>query len=162
MIRQIRIALVGMAVIALAGCAKKEEPAKDTATAAAAPAPAPAPAPKPVTAADFAGRWNMETRNEVATDTVVTKSVLVATADTSGWVLELPSGKKVAHHVTLSGDSVTMKSEPYASMRRKGKQVWTEGTYRLENGKLVGTTVAHYANSGADSVVRLRTEGTKQ
>jgi len=55
-----------------------------------------------------------------------------------------------------------MKSEPYASMRRKGKQVWTEGTYRLENGKIVGTTVAHYANSGADSVVRLRTEGTKQ
>ena len=160
MIRQIRIALVGSAVIMLAGCAKKEEPAKDTATAAAAPAPAPAPAP--VTLADFAGRWNMETRSEAGTDTVVTKSVLVATADTSGWVLELPSGKKVAHHVALSGDSVMMKSEPYASMRRKGKQVWTEGAYRLENGKIVGTTVAHYAQSGADSVVRFRTEGTKQ
>jgi hypothetical protein len=40
--------------------------------------------------------------------------------------------------------------------------VWTEGVYRLESGKLVGTTVAHYMKSGADSLQRLRTEGTKQ
>ena len=79
----------------------------------------------------------------------------VETATASAW-------EKVKHHVTLSGDSIMLKSEPYASMRRKGKQVWTESVYRLENGKLVGPTVAHYAKSGADSVLRLQTEGTKQ
>ena len=119
MVRQLRTTLAVAAVLTLAACAKKEAPATDTATAMAAPAPAPAPAS--VSLADFAGKWNMETRNEDATDTIVTKSVLVATADTSGWVLELPSGKKVAsNQVTVSGDSLMMKSEPYSSMRRKG------------------------------------------
>jgi hypothetical protein len=33
---------------------------------------------------------------------------------------------------------------------------------RLQDGKLVGTTTAHYAKSGADSVLVLKTEGTKQ
>jgi hypothetical protein len=47
-------------------------------------------------------------------------------------------------------------------MRRKGKTVVTEGVYRLQGGKLVGTTTAHYANSGADSVLVLKAEGTKQ
>lgn len=157
MSRQIRVALAGIAVLTLAACAKKEQP--PTETVAAAPAPAPPPA---ATLADFAGRWNMVTRPESGPDTTVTSAVLVATADTGGWFLELPSKVKVPHHVTLSGDSIVLKSEPYASMRRKGKQVWTEGAYRLQNGKLVGTTVAHYMKSGADSVLRLTAEGTRQ
>jgi hypothetical protein len=160
MSHRIRNALAGLAALTLAACAKKEQPPVDTA-AAAAPAPAPAPAPA-VTLADFAGRWNMVTRPESGPDTAVTKVVMVGTADTSGWVMELPSNVKVKHHVTLSGDSIILKSEPYASMRRKGKTVWTEGAYRLQNGKLVGTTVAHYMKSGADSVLRLTAEGTRQ
>lgn len=159
MIRLTHVALAGAVVLAVGACGKKEQPAADTVTAMATPAPAPAPA---VTLADFAGRWNMVTRPESGTDTAATKVVMVGTADTTGWVMELPSGKKVAHHVSFSGDSVMVKSEPYASMRRKGKQVWTEGVYRLENGKMVGTTIAHYMKSGADSVLRLKTEGTKQ
>lgn len=157
--RHVRAALAGTVVLALAACAKKEQPAADTTAAMATPAPAPAPA---VTLADFAGRWNMVTRPESATDTAVTKVVMVGTADTTGWLMELPSGVKVPHHVTFSGDSITLKSEPYSSMRRKGKQVWTEGVYRLQDGKLVGTTVAHYMKAGADSVLRLTAEGTKQ
>jgi hypothetical protein len=31
----------------------------------------------------------------------------------------------------------------------------------MQNGKLVGTTTAHYVTTGPDSVIRLRTEGTK-
>ena len=159
MIRLSRVALAGAVMFAVAACTKKEEPAADTATAMAAPAPAAAPA---VTLADFAGRWNMVARPESGTDTTTTKVVMVATADTTGWMMELPSGKKVAHRVSFSGDSVMVKSEPYASMRRKGQQVWTEGVYRLQNGKMVGTTVAHYMKAGADSVLRLTSEGTKQ
>ena len=161
MVRPIRIAIAGTVVLMLAGCAKSE-PAKDTTTAMAPAEPAPAPAPaKTISLADLAGRWNFETRGD-GTDTMVTKAVVVATADSTGWVMELPTGKKVAQHVTVSGDSIMVKSDTYASMRRKGKQVWSEGVYRLENGKLVGTMIGHYANSGADSVLRFRSVGTKQ
>jgi hypothetical protein len=38
----------------------------------------------------------------------------------------------------------------------------TESVFRLQNGKLVGTTTAHYTKSGADSVLVLKSEGTKQ
>lgn len=124
MSRRIRFALAAVAALAVAACAKKEQPP--------------------------------------AADTTVATAVLVATPDTSGWVMELSSKVKVKNHVTFSGDGVTVKSEPYASMRRKGKQVWSESVYRLENGKLVGLMVAHYAKSGADSVLRLKAEGTKQ
>ena len=157
--RHIRIAAAGTVVLMLAGCAKSDS-AKDTTTAMAAPEPAPAPA-KTLSLADLAGRWNFETRGD-GTDTTVTKAVVVATADSTGWVMELPSGKKVANHVSVSGDSLMVRSEPYASMRRKGKQVWSEGVYRLEDGKLVGTLTGHYANSGADSVLKLHSVGTKQ
>ena len=161
MVRPIRIAIAGTVVLMLAGCAKSE-PAKDTTTAMAPAEPAPAPAPaKSISLADLAGRWNFETRGD-GTDTMVTKAVVVATADSTGWVMELPTGKKVAQHVTVSGDSIMVKSDTYASMRRKGKQVWSEGVYRLENGKLVGTLIGHYANSGADSVLKLHSVGTKQ
>jgi glucose/arabinose dehydrogenase len=161
MIRHVRVTLAGTLVLALAGCAKSE-PAKDTTPAMATPAPAPEPAPaKSISLAELAGKWNFETRGEGA-ESMVTKAVVIATADTSGWVMELPSGKKVANHVSVSGDSIMVRSEPYASMRRKGKQVWSEGVYRLENGKLVGTMIGHYANSGADSVLRFRSVGTKQ
>jgi len=159
MVRHVHVALAGIVVLTLAGCAKSE-PAKDTTAAMMAPAPEPVPA-KTISLADLAGRWNFETRGD-GTDTTVTKAVVVATADSTGWVLELPSGKKVANHVSVSGDSIMIRSEPYASMRRKGKQVWSEGVYRLENGKLVGTLVGHYANSGADSVLKLHSVGTKQ
>jgi hypothetical protein len=37
----------------------------------------------------------------------------------------------------------------------------SEGSLRLQNGKLVGTTIAHYAKAGPDSVLRLHAEGTK-
>jgi hypothetical protein len=128
--------------------------------APAEPAAAPAPA-KTISLADLAGRWNFESRGDGA-DTMVTKAVVVATADSTGWVMELPTGKKVAQHVTVSGDSIMVKSDTYACMRRKGKQVWTEAVYRLESGKLVGTLTGHYANSGADSVLTLHSVGTKQ
>lgn len=159
MVRHVHVALAGIVVLTLAGCAKSE-PAKDTTAAMMAPAPEPAPA-KTIALADLAGKWNFESRGDGA-DSMVTKAVVVATADSTGWVLELPSGKKVAQHVSVSGDSIMVKSDTYPSLRRKGKQVWSEGVYRLEDGKLVGTLVGHYANSGADSVLTLHSVGTKQ
>jgi hypothetical protein len=156
-----RVAIAYSAGALLAGCAKSDRAAKDsTATAAAVPAPAPAPAPA-LTLADFAGKWQVRSIPETGKDTSPTNYVLTATADTAGWLITFPSGVKVPVHVTLSGDSVMEKTGIFASQRRKGVKVMTEGSMTLQGGKLVGTTVAHYSTTGPDSVLRLRTEGTK-
>ena len=94
-------------------------------------------------------------------DMTPTKYVLTATADTSGWVIDFPSGLKVPVQITVSGDSVLFKTQPYASQRRKNVKVSTDGSYRLQNGKLTGMSTGHYINAGADSVLQFRLEGTK-
>jgi hypothetical protein len=40
-------------------------------------------------------------------------------------------------------------------------QVTTHGVYRKDGDKLVGRVTAHYATKGADSVLVLRSEGTR-
>ena len=162
----LRVALACSTTLVLIGCAKSEQAKTDSAggaaaaPAAAAPAAAPAPAPA-LTLADVAGKWQMRSAPESGTDTSATTYVLTATTD-STWTMTFPSGLKVPVHVTVAGDSLMEKTGSFASQRRKGVKVaMTEGTLRLQNGKLVGTTTAHYAKAGPDSVLRLRTEGTK-
>ena len=75
--------------------------------------------------------------------------------------MTFPSGLKVPLHVSVSGDSLLVKTGTFASQRRKGVKVTTEGSIKLQNGKLIGATTAHYANAGPDSVLHTRTEGTK-
>ena len=145
----------------LAGCAKSDQAATDSAAGAAAtPTPAPAPAP-PLSLADVAGKWQVRAVPESGTDTSATNYVLTATADTTGWFITFPSGLKVPVHITASGDSLIERTGTFASQRRKGVKVMTEGSLRLQDGKLVGTTIAHYSGAGPDSVLRLRTEGTR-
>jgi hypothetical protein len=160
-----RVAIACSATLLFAACAKSDQGAKDSAAgAAAAPAAAATPAPTPPPAlslADVAGKWQVRAVPESGTDTTATTYVLTATADTTGWVITFPSGLKVPVHVTASGDSVIERTGTFASQRRKGVKVMTEGSFRLQNGKLVGTTIGHYAKAGPDSVLRLRTEGTK-
>lgn len=159
----IRAALACTAVFTVAACTKTEKPATDTAAAAAAAAPAPAPAaPTPIALASVAGKWNVVSTPVSGKDTSSTKVVMTATADTTPWTFPLPSGKTVKNHVTVSGDSIMLKSDTYKSLRRKGKDVWTETVYHVKDGKLAGTMVAHYLKSGADSVLSLKVEGTKQ
>jgi hypothetical protein len=146
------------ALLVAAACGKSEQAADTTKAVAAAPAPAPAPA---VTLADFAGKWAVVATPESGKDTAVTKYTMTATADTTGWVIEFPTGVKVPLQVSLSGDSVLVKSGQFSSQRRKKVKVWTEGAARLQGGKFVGETTAHYINAGADSVLKLRIEGNK-
>ncbi|HSQ30049.1 MAG TPA: hypothetical protein VLN49_09375 [Gemmatimonadaceae bacterium] len=154
------VALVCFTLLVVA-CAKKEQAATDSsAAAAAAAAAAPPPAPA-FSLADFAGKWQVNGVPLAGKDTTPTKYVLTATADTSGWVIDFPSGLKVPVQITVSGDSVLFKTQPYASQRRKNVKVSTEGSFRVQNGKLTGISTAHYINAGADSVLQLRAEGTK-
>ena len=159
--RIIRIALAGCTVLLVAGCAKKE-PAQDT-TAAMAPEPAPAAAPAPaaLSLADLAGKWQFSNVPMSGADTSPTNYVITATADTTGWVMEFPSGVKVPLHVRVDGDSLVTVAGPFASQRRKSTKVKTESTLRLQDGKLTGVTTAHYDTKGADSVLQLRGSGSR-
>jgi len=163
----LRVAVACSTTLLIAGCAKSDQATRDSAAgtaaapAAATPAPTPAPAPT-LSLADVAGKWQMRSVPESGTDTSATTYVMTATADTTGWMITFPSGVKVPVHVMASGDSLVQKTATFASQRRKGVKVSTDGVFRLQNGKLVGTTIAHYMKAGADSVLRLHTEGTKQ
>jgi hypothetical protein len=144
---------------AVAACAKKEAP-KDT-TAAMAPAPAPTPAPA-LAAADVAGTWHLAAVPTTGKDTSATEFDLAATADSADWTMTFTKSKlKVPAKHSISGDTLTISAGPFSSQRRKGLKVSTVSVLKLEGGKLVGQTVAHYEKAGADSVATLRTEGTK-
>ncbi len=147
----------------LAGCAKKDEAAVDTSSMMASSTTTntmPA-APAPVNLADVAGKWNEVAKPESGKDTTATTFVLTATADTTGWTITFPGKAPIATQVQLSGDSVIVSAGPYDSVRRKGTKVTTESSFRLQDGKLVGTTTAHYKTTKADSVLKLKNEGTR-
>jgi hypothetical protein len=150
------LALLCCAAVA-AGCSKPEQtPAQDT-TAVVTPPP-----PAPISLAEVAGTWTVRSMAE-GSDSVLVTTTMVATADTAGWTITLPGRAKPvpSRVVEVAGDSITTESGPYESVLRKGVQVTTHSVMRLKDGKLVGMTVAHYATTAADSVVRLRTEGTR-
>ena len=152
-------------VAVAAACAKSDTQRAADSAAAAAPTPSPAMAPAGSTAravsfADVAGKWNMRSVPESG-DTTATMYVMTATSDSSGWKLAFPKGPTVAAHVVAMGDSIVMDAGPYASVRRKGLQVTTHSVMRREGDRLVGTTVAHYKTTSPDSVLRLRSEGTR-
>jgi len=156
-----RVALAVGTLSLLAACAKNDQAAKDSAAAAAAAPPPAAPAPAALNLADFAGKWAVVATPTSGKDTASTKYTLTATADTTGWMIDFPSGVKVPMMVSVSGDSLLIKTGVFSSQRRKNVKVQTEGSFRLTGGKLVGMTTAHYQGAGADSVLQLHTEGTK-
>ncbi len=142
----------------LTACAKTDkQPAQDT---AAAMSDAPAMA-APISLADVAGKWAMRTMNESGDSTLVSYE-MVATADMAGWTLHFPKRAPIAVRVlAVAGDSIVFESGPYESVLRKGVNVSVHSVARLQDDKLVGTAVARYATSKADSVVNLRTVGTR-
>ena len=146
----------------LVACAKTEkQPATDTGAATPTAAPAATATPAALSLSNLAGKWAFRGTTEDAKSTVVTFD-MVATADTSGWTITFPNRAPIpARIVALAGDSVVTEAGPYESVIRKGVQVTTRTTMSLQDGKLAGTTVAHYATSGPDSVVSLRMEGTR-
>jgi hypothetical protein len=157
-----RLAIL-VAVPLLAACAKKDTGATSSSdslasstTAAVAP-----PSASGVSLDSVAGKWNFTSTPTTGANKSPTKYVLTATNNTSGWTLTFPGRPPVPAQVTVEGDSIRISAGPYASVRRKGVQVTTEGFVRLQGGKLVGPTTAHYAVKTADSVLVLNTEGTR-
>lgn len=153
------LSLVVAGCAAIIGCAKSDTPAD---TAAATQAAATPPAPPPLQLSDVAGKWNVTATNQAGDSTLITY-VLTATPDTSGWSMKFANmAKPVPIRVlNVSGDSVTIEAGPYASQLRKGVQVWTHAVSRIKDGKIVGTSIAHYSVKTADSVRTVRIEGTR-
>jgi hypothetical protein len=162
-----RLVVYCCTAVAIIGCAKTDSKpaATDSAAGAVAPAPAPAAAapaaPAAIVLADIAGKYNVVAIPTTG-DTTPTKFVLTVAATPDGWTQTYQNGQVVKPKVVVAGDSIVSDAGPYPSVRRKGVKVVTHSVMRKEGDKLVGTSTAHYQGvKGADSVLTLRTEGTK-
>ena len=131
---------------------REQPPAEDAAGGAAAAGDTSA----------FAGTWNMRVMPE-GRDTTVLTFTLTATGGSEGWTLSFPDRAPVpVTVVSRDDDGATIEAGPYESPLRKGAQVRIRSEMRLDGGKLVGETTAHYDVTTPDSVVRLRVEGTRK
>jgi hypothetical protein len=163
--RTTRIAICCSAAV-LAGCAKKEAAVDTTSAMASSTTSSTAisatttVAPAPINLADVAGKWNMRSVPTTG-DTTPTTFVLTATGTTAGWTIKFPGRAPIAERVVVAGDSISLDAGPYLSVRRKGVQVVTNGTLRLQGGNLVGSNTAHYKVKTPDSVLVLTTTGTR-
>jgi glucose/arabinose dehydrogenase len=136
---------LALCAIAVVACSKADQKADTTPPAAATPTPAPAAAPA-IALADVAGTWEGQVM-PVGKDTVVATATLTNTATMDGWKMKLSNGANPAVKVeSVAGDSIIATAGPFASAVRKGQQVTTHSIIRLQDGKLVMTTHAKYAN----------------
>ncbi len=146
-----RLTLICCAVL-LVGCAPADEqPAEDMPAAAAAT----------LSLADLAGTWNVAAMTEAGDSTLV-EYQMVATGTTEGWTVTFPNRDPIpARVVAVGGDSAIVEIGPYESALRAGVMVTTRSVARLVDGRMVGTFVARYQTTSADSVLHGRHEGTR-
>lgn len=144
--------------LVLVGCNKPPDKLED---ATVGEAPAMEAAPATISLADVAGTWNVRSKIEGSDSTAVTYK-MITTADRSGWSVTFPNREPIpVRVVAVEGDSIMSEAGPFESALRKGVQVSTKVVSRLQDGKLVGTTVARYQVTGPDTVARLHFEGTR-
>ena len=147
--------------LALVGCSKPADKPADTAMEdPSRGAEDSASTPAAFSLADVAGTWHVTGKVEGSDKEV--KYDMVATSDRDGWSIKFPGRDPVPMRiVAVEGDSIVSEAGPFESVVRKGVQVRTNSVSRLQNGKLVGTTIAHYPTKGADSVAHITFEGTR-
>lgn len=147
----------GVAILAACGGSNQKSAADSTAVATPPPAP---PAPPAVSFNDFAGKWNLRVTNQAGDSTLITE-VMTAKTTATGWTLVRGKLKAQPLRPAVAGDSLITDGGPFPSALRKGTKVTTHTVWRLQNGKLIGTTTAHYSVKTADSVRTLHSEGTR-
>ncbi len=114
--------------------------------------------PSPLAA--FAGTWSVVGRNE-AGDSLASYE-LVATGTTEGWTATFPGRDPIPVRVIeAAGDSVVTEMGPYESVLRPGVQVTLTSVTRVQGDQIMATAVARYAGAGADSVLNIRSTGTR-
>lgn len=164
----LRVASRIAAAVILIGCGTSDQPAADSAATVGTPESGTTAstsggtmASAPIVLSEVAGNWKFRATPTSGTDTTVTEYTLSATNTTEGWKITYSNGQVVPVKVVASGDSLITTAGPFKSVRRKGVDVTTNGVFRRDGDRLVGTSVAHYKQSGADSVLTLRVEGTR-
>jgi hypothetical protein len=152
-----RVACLCCAILVIAGCAGSDEQ-PDVAADSLPPAPAGTPA---ISAADVAGKWNVEVMPENS-DSVTLRYVMTASADTAGWSIQFPdrTDPVKVQVLLIDGDSIVTRTGPFPSALRKGVTVTTESVSRMQGGEMTARHVAHYSQ-GPDSVVVLRSRATR-
>jgi len=137
----------------LFACAKKEEPAPDTAALAAGP--------PPLTAADLAGTWNGTAMAETS-DSVLFKFTVWSPAGTDSKTLVEGQKDTVAVTHMISGDSVVATSAPHVDPTLPGKPtVVFRAVGRMMGGKIVGNSTVMLASKPDSVLARSRVELTK-
>ncbi len=153
-------ALLCCAII-FVGCAKAD-PAADTATALDTAVPAAVREPASISLDQVAGKWNVRILSAETGDSTLTSYVLDAKADTAGWSFQFPTGAPIAMHVvSMAGDSLVTKADPFDSRLQKNVKVRSTVTWRLRDGKLAGTVLSHY-DTKPPTTRNLMAEGTRQ
>lgn len=140
----------GLVAVLLVGCAPSEE---------AAPAEEAAVVPVGLSAADLVGTWNVSAMPE-GSDSAVTYT-MVATEDPSTWTVQFEGIDPMTAQVTFYGDEVTTVIGPFESRLRAGVMVTSTGVSHLQDGMLMGTFVARYETTEADSVISGTTHATR-
>jgi hypothetical protein len=96
---------------------------------------------------DVAGVWDAKSMVGPQ-DSVVATSVLIATADTSGWTMKLEGRDLIAVRVVLmGGDSIVTEAGPYPSILRPGLSVTVlRNVSHYKGGQMWGTFEALYSS----------------
>jgi hypothetical protein len=117
-------------------------------------------APGGIKLSDVAGTW--ATKSMVGPkDSVVTTTLVTATADGKGWTLHFRNHEPVPLRVVaIGGDSVVTEAGPFASVLRPGQTVTllrVIGHYKGD--AMTGTFESHY---GSGDVLKGKTQATRK
>lgn len=109
-----------------------------------------------------AGKWNVRITSAETGDSTLTSYVLDAKADTAGWTFQFPTGDPIAMRVvSMAGDSLVTEAGPFDSRLQDNVKVSSTVTWRLRDGKLVGSVLSRY-DTQPPTTRNLLAEGTKQ
>ena len=148
-----RLCLVIASGLILSAC--ESEPAEEASQELPADTIAATPT---ISLADLAGTWDFRAVPESG-DTTAT--VYQGEIRPDGMTILLPGRDPFEGDVAISGDSILMDTPPFESTRRAGVMTTAHLVLRLDGDRLVGTTIARYETTEADSVLRLVTEATR-
>ena len=122
---------------------------------------APADEDDTLSLADVAGTWSMQALQQ-AGDSVIVTMEMTATDSYDGWAIAFAGRDPITARVlAVEGDSIVSEFGPYESALRAGVMVTTTSVMRLDGDNLVGTFVARYATTEADSILRGRLQGVR-
>jgi hypothetical protein len=110
---------------------------------------------------DVAGTWAMDALTETGDSAIVTME-MTATDSYDGWTITFTDRDPIATRViAVGGDSIVSEFGPYESALRAGVMVTTTSVIRLDGDNLVGTFMARYETTEADSILRGQLRGMR-